>query len=1309
MALISLASCLHLDAALRTSRMRICTSAIVLAAALLSVSCGGGSGANVGGIESNFDVQVSPAALVVPIGTSAKLRVDLRGQTVADTPIGYAFDLDEAAGHIAVDIGQCVGVGTAACQEWTITPAADAVPGQYEVLVRAVGRRFLPADDTEETARLTLILTATEPARGATFVDGDDQGNVMVITDDKRLWGTGENRRAEIDVGYPFTYLPDDRARTEHTPVAVVQPDRAPAFIAAQRAITHGWRAAAIIGATRFAVSDVDGSLWTWGYHPGDLGLPGNAMQNENRPVRIDGIDDVAQLSPGGNDLLARTGTVGRVFAVGGTAPKGDNLIGTTPLYGATPVPAGLAADGLTAFPLTGVVSIGGSSEGSGRGFAVAAKVDGTVWAWGADTYLSIASTGVVYNRPAFPKRIADLPAGIVEVAALGSGGSGDGPFLARTAAGRVWEGRGYGVPTADTSKFDLEFSPSVELAGIVGAVELAMSEVSEFSGARRSPGRGAALALARLRDGTVYAWRPGETAPVRLAGLPAAIRLGRGHVVTGECAGKSGAVWAVRLVDDVPTAVPLGDFGAVPSECVPPAAGLLTVAVTGPGTVRSATTAIECGDRCSHAFALDAEVGLYAVPRIGFVTQWQSCGAPQLDGRFRSVKIGADSRCSVAFVPEPAIRLLLQREGAGTVTSSPAGIDCGATCEADFAVTTTDASGIDVAVMLSAQPDPGWRHTAWIGACNSAGVLAIHREFDVGLLPEQHTCIARFERIPSSVALTVTLSGGGAGKVVSSAAGIDCGTVCSAALPFDVSVQLRPQAAPGSFFAGWSGDPDCRDGWVRLDAPRACDARFDLVVAPDPPSSLTAAPRAFSVQLDWAFRANVVEYELTRTPGVSGAASRTVIFAGPAETFVDESVVSDTTYRYALVARNTGGASAASVAVTTTLVAADWTRIGSADIDIAAGFGQPALALTPDGNAVGVAQIVGGGAFDQTQVFTNNLFATNPWARLAGTPGGTLTPPSAELQPALALDASGAAFVAWSHAGTAGIDVRVARYDSGLGQWVPLGDALDLVLGAGQNDATNPALVLDAAGRPVVAWLQAGGAYARRWDGAAWVALGGGVSAGGAGAAINALKLVIDGSGAPLLLLRRGAGSAAQLFAVAEVGGAWQGLGGAINGALVAPRDSLSYFDLTVGVDGAPLAVWSEGVAPFAVLARRWRSGAWQALPAIVANEADYGITGLAAARSVQSAAIPNAPPHVMVARQPVFDGSNPRSGSALVFLLDTSDAWQERPSLVTIGPMLGLTLRLTRTASPVAAWLADTGAAGSSALRLFVWRSTY
>lgn len=566
---------------------------------------------------------------------------------------------------------------------------------------------------------------------------------------------------------------------------------------------------------------------------------------------------------------------------------------------------------------------------------------------------------------------------------------------------------------------------------------------------------------------------------------------------------------------------------------------------------------------------------------------------------------------------------------------------------------------------------------------------------------------IASARIVPLPLALTVTLAGSGSGTVSSDPAGIDCPGDCSETYPQNSSVRLNAAATGAAGFAAWSGDctGTSPSVTVTMAAARNCNAVF--LLPPAAAVGLTAYAGDGSVELRWTDSPGAATYELTRTPGNNGAASRVVNFAARADSYVDTSVASDTLYTYELVARNPAGASPAARAFVTTPVAANWTRIGAADIDAQVAFAQPALALSADGNTVAVAQVVSGTP-EQTQVFTNDAFTPNSWTRLAGTPGAALTPAAAGTQPAVAIDSQGAAIVAWTQAGPSGNDIRVARYDSASAQWVLLGGALDTdPSNPTPLDATQPELVLDANDRPVVAWLHSAGVWVKRWDGSAWVGVAGGCCFG---PNVTAVKLALDAAGTAHLLLRQGNGSAAQLFAYREGPSTWSAPGAALNAPLGASRDSLPFFDLVFDSDGSPLAVWTEagsfpsGEQTYVVHASRWRNGAWQALPD-VASATGYAITGLAVARSVQAPALTPTPPVVMLSRQPTFSGANQRNAYGDVHLLQ-NDTWTQRPSLLTFGPMLGLTLRVTRQATPIAAWLAETGALGSGELRLFVWR---
>jgi hypothetical protein len=135
---------------------------------------------------------------------------------------------------------------------------------------------------------------------------------------------------------------------------------------------------------------------------------------------------------------------------------------------------------------------------------------------------------------------------------------------------------------------------------------------------------------------------------------------------------------------------------------------------------------------------------------------------------------------------------LMVARNGNGTggITSTPAGIDCGATCSANF-----DANSL---VTLTAAADSGSSFTGWTGGgCSGTGTCQV-------TMTAAQSVTATFQL--SQYTLTVNKSGTGSGTVTSSPAGINCGSTCSANYNYGTFVTLTPAAAVGSSFTGWSG-----------------------------------------------------------------------------------------------------------------------------------------------------------------------------------------------------------------------------------------------------------------------------------------------------------------------------------------------------------------------------------------------------------------------------------------------------------------------------------------------------------------------
>ena len=153
------------------------------------------------------------------------------------------------------------------------------------------------------------------------------------------------------------------------------------------------------------------------------------------------------------------------------------------------------------------------------------------------------------------------------------------------------------------------------------------------------------------------------------------------------------------------------------------PAAHTLTVSKsgTGSGSVSSSPAGISCGSTCSASFAEGAQVTLTGSPSAGSVFAGWSGGGCSGTGTC-TVTLAGDTAVTAAFNPAPVTHTLTVSKsgsGAGSVTSSPAGISCGATCSASY----LEGS----AVTLSAGAAAGSAFAGWSGGgCSGTGTCTV-------------------------------------------------------------------------------------------------------------------------------------------------------------------------------------------------------------------------------------------------------------------------------------------------------------------------------------------------------------------------------------------------------------------------------------------------------------------------------------------------------------------------------------------------------------------------------------------------------
>ncbi len=478
-----------------------------------------------------------------------------------------------------------------------------------------------------------------------------------------------------------------------------------------------------------------------------------------------------------------------------GRNTRGQLGDGTNSFFSSTPVPV----SGMT-----------NAAAVSGGGWHTCALLqNGTVQCWGENDHGQIGNTLSHSNVPV-------TVAGISNAVAISAGVNHSCAVLADGTT-RCWGQNDSGQLGNGTA---MNSSSPVQVTGLSGPMQIALGS---FHSCALMPNRSGRCwgwnANGQLGNGTTT----NASTPVNVSGTggltwtssnPSVATINAAGLATGVASGTT----TITASD--------GSGSASTTLTVTQSTQRVTLSTVlqgnGAGSMSSNPVGIACGTDCSEDYDNGTTVTLTAATGSGSsFAGWTGCDS--MSGLTCTVMMSVAKTVTATFnlAPPQTLTLTVGKTGAGggTVTSSPAGITCGADCSEPYTSGTM--------VTLTPTAATGAVFGGWSGCTSVSGT----------------TCSVNMNAAKSVTAtfnlqtftLTVSKAGAGSGTVASNPVGISCGADCSESYASGTLVTLTPTAATGAVFGSWSGCTSVSGTTctVSMNAAKSVTATFNLQFFP--------------------------------------------------------------------------------------------------------------------------------------------------------------------------------------------------------------------------------------------------------------------------------------------------------------------------------------------------------------------------------------------------------------------------------------------------------------------------------------------